>query len=250
MRHCSLMTLLLTIAMGAAAAPVRDSASPGPAPAAGTKAHEHEHPALTPAADAAHHEDEPVSPASAVADRGQEHAHHAPAAPPPPGELTATRIPDVPVLTQAGEPRHFYRDLVQGRLVAINFIFTRCTAVCPLLGARFSQLQKMLGEDAARVGLISVSIDPANDTPQRLAQWSQGLGAQPGWTLVTGERADLDALLRSLGASAADPASHVPIALIVDERRQPARWQRLDGLADAAVLARALRDRLRPVGGE
>lgn len=156
----------------------------------------------------------------------------------------------MPVLTQAGEQRHFYRDLVQGRLVAINFIFTRCTAVCPLLGARFSQLQKVLGADAARVSLISVSIDPANDTPQRLAQWSQGLGAQPGWTLVTGERADLDELLRALGASAADPASHVPIALIVDERRQPARWQRLDGLADAAVLARALRDRLQPEGGE
>ncbi|MCQ4163252.1 SCO family protein [Tahibacter harae] len=272
MRHCSLVTLLLTIAMGAAAPPpaaaqageavaldpaartageaVRDSASPAPAQAADAETHEHEHPAPASGAGAASHEDEPGAPASAPAAHGPEHIHHAPATPPPPGELTAARIPDVPVLTQAGEPRHFYRDLVQGRLVAINFIFTRCTAVCPLLGARFSQLQKMLGEDMARVGLISVSIDPANDTPQRLAQWSQGLGAQPGWTLVTGERADLDELLRSLGASAADPASHVPIALIVDERRQPARWQRLDGLADAAVLARALRDRLQPESGE
>jgi len=187
--------------------------------------------------------------AGAAVAHDHKHEHHAPVDLPPPGEMTAARIADVPVLTQAGEAKQFYRDLVQGRLVAINFIFTRCTAVCPLLGARFSQLQKILGEDAAKISLISVSIDPANDTPQRLAQWSQGLGAQPGWTLVTGERADLDALLRSLGASAADTASHVPIALIVDERRQPARWQRLDGLADAAVLARALRDRLQPEEG-
>lgn len=292
MRHCSLVTLLLTIALGTAAVarearpaaqagvrvaqasatratdePARESASA--APVTGAASYEHEHHAPISAAAAAHeeagstpvsnaaaatHKDEhsvPASGADGAAAQEHEHVHHAPASPPPPpGELTATRIPDVPVLTQAGEQRHFYRDLVQGRLVAINFIFTRCTAVCPLLGARFSQLQKVLGADAARVGLISVSIDPANDTPQRLAQWSQGLGAQPGWTLVTGERADLDALLRALGASAADPASHVPIALIVDERRQPARWQRLDGLADAAVLARALRDRLQPEGGE
>lgn len=242
MRHCSLVTLLLTIAMATAAA--AQEARPVPAQNSAKMAQE----STGQAPDAVVAQD--AASAATTEAAPHKHEHHAPAQPPPPGEMSPARIADVPVLTQAGEPRHFYRDLVQGRLVAINFIFTRCTAVCPLLGARFSQVQKVLGEDAARVSLISVSIDPANDTPQRLAQWSQGLGAQPGWTLVTGERADLDQLLRSLGASAADPASHVPIALIVDERRQPARWQRLDGLADAAVLARALRDRLQPDAGE
>ena len=83
------------------------------------------------------------------------------------GETAAGTIADVPVQDQSGRTWHFHRDLVQGRLVAINFIFTRCTTVCPLLGTRFAQVQKQLGDDAARVALISVSIDPANDTPER-----------------------------------------------------------------------------------
>lgn len=160
------------------------------------------------------------------------------------GEVAASAIADVVVQDQSGRSRHFHRDLVQGRLVAINFVFTRCTTVCPLLGARFAQVQKLLGEDAARVGLISVSIDPVNDTPQELARWSHAFGAAPGWDLVTGARADIDSLARSLGASAADPASHVPLVVLVDERAASRPWRRLDGLADAATLAAALRDAL------
>ncbi|MBL8298089.1 MAG: SCO family protein [Rhodanobacteraceae bacterium] len=158
------------------------------------------------------------------------------------GQTAAGRIADIPVQDQSGRPLHFHRDLVQGRLVAINFVFTRCTTVCPLLGARFAQIQKRLGDDADRIALISVSIDPVNDTPQELARWSRAFGAAPGWSLVTGTRADIDQLARSLGASAADPASHVPLVLLIDERGKPRPWQRLDGLADAAVLTTALRE--------
>lgn len=164
------------------------------------------------------------------------------------GETAAGTIADVPVQDQSGRTRHFHRDLVQGRLVAINFIFTRCTTVCPLLGTRFAQVQKQLGDDAARVALISVSIDPANDTPAELARWSRAFGATPGWDLVTGARADIDRLARSLGASAADPASHAPLVVLIDERGTPRPWRRLDGLADASVLTAALREALgRPV---
>lgn len=158
------------------------------------------------------------------------------------GEAAAGTVADVLVRDQSGRSRHFHRDLVQGRLVAINFVFTRCTTVCPLLGARFAQVHKQLGDDAERVSLISVSIDPANDTPQELARWSRAFGAAPGWSLVTGARADIDQLARSLGASAADPASHVPLVLLIDERGTPRPWRRLDGLADATVLTAALRD--------
>lgn len=157
------------------------------------------------------------------------------------GESAAGAVADVPVQDQSGRSLHFHRDLVQGRLVAINFVFTRCTTVCPLLGTRFAQVYKQLGDDADRVALISVSIDPANDTPQELARWSRAFGAAPGWSLVTGARADIDRLVRSLGASAADPASHVPLVLLIDERGKPRPWRRLDGLADATVLTAALR---------
>jgi protein SCO1 len=146
-------------------------------------------------------------------------------------------LPDVAVQTQDGRTVRFYSDLVQGRVVAINFIFTSCTTVCPLMGARFARLQQLLG-DASPVSLISVSIDPANDTPARLAAWRKRLGGRPGWTLVTGAKPDLDALTQALGASSAQPASHAPLILMIDDRQ--GRWRRLDGLTDSPTLARIL----------
>src|SRR5690349_526839 len=73
----------------------------------------------------------------------------------------APRIDDTTVVTHDGRTVHFYTDLVQGRVTAINFIFTSCTTVCPLMGVRFAQLQPLLPDG---VTLISVSIDPTNDT--------------------------------------------------------------------------------------
>ena len=152
---------------------------------------------------------------------------------------TPANVPaDVMVQTEDGRTLHFYADLVKGRVVAVNFIFTSCTTVCPLMGARFAQLQRLLHGNA--VSLISVSIDPTTDTPERLAAWAKRMGGRPGWTLVTGAKADLDALTRSLGASSADPASHAPLIVIIDDRNR--RWQRLNGLTEPAAVARILQD--------
>ncbi len=155
----------------------------------------------------------------------------------------AASISDVNVITQADQPVRFYSDLVKGRLVAVNFVFTDCGTVCPLMGLHFAQLQTLLGAQARDVMLLSISIDPLNDTPARLAQWSQKFGAKPGWTLVTGGKADIDTLVKSLGSSAVDPASHSPLLIVIDDRHG-GPWQRLDGLADPATVARILREHL------
>jgi protein SCO1/2 len=152
---------------------------------------------------------------------------------------TFGRIDDVVVQTQDGRSVRFYSDLVKGRVVAVNFVFTSCTTVCPLMGARFARLQQLLG-DRSDVSLISVSIDPANDTPARLAAWRTRMGGKVGWTLVTGAKPDLDALTRSLGAPVADPAAHSPLILIIDDRKGTAIRQRVDGLADSAKVATIL----------
>jgi protein SCO1 len=176
--------------------------------------------------------------ASGIAQDHQHH-HHAPA--PPPAAKPATRaftVPDLEVTTQAGESRHLYRDLVQGKVVAMNFIFTSCTTVCPTMGATFARVQKMLGEQGKDVTLISISIDPANDTPERLAEWSKRLGAKPGWTLVTGNKSDIDAILKSLGLFSADPAAHTPVVLVANEPE--GRWERVDGLATPTAIVEAI----------
>lgn len=154
-------------------------------------------------------------------------------------------VADVVVRDQHDRPLHFYRDLVKGRIVAVNFVFTGCSAVCPIMGASFAKLQTLLGPQAGEVSLVSVSLDPLTDTPAALLAWSRKFGAQPGWTLVTGGRPEMNALLASLGASATDPGSHAPLIVIIDDRHG-GPWQRLDGLSDPAVVAQVLRQRIGP----
>ncbi|HEX3531109.1 MAG TPA: SCO family protein [Thermoanaerobaculia bacterium] len=141
-------------------------------------------------------------------------------------------IPDVSLLDQDGKPVHFYSDLVHGKVVMMSFIFTSCTTVCPPLGATFAKVQKLLGDRDVR--LISVSVDPANDTPERLKAWAQKFGGGPGWTLVTGDKDNVTKLLKGLGVYTANAAEHSPLVLIGNDAQN--RWTRAYGLAPPAKL--------------
>lgn len=139
-------------------------------------------------------------------------------------------IPDVEVLTQDGETVHFYRDLVAGKTVAMNFIFTTCRTICPPLGANFGKLQDLLGERAGDdVHLISVSVDPVTDTPERLRAWGETFGAGPAWTLVTGDKTQVTKLLKALQVFTADINDHSPVVLMGDA--DSGSWTRAYGLA-------------------
>jgi protein SCO1/2 len=144
-------------------------------------------------------------------------------------------IPDVALVDQNGKPVRFYSDLVQGKVVMMNFIFTSCTTICPPMGATFAKVQKVLGERSGRdVHLISVSVDPASDTPERLKAWSQKLGAGPGWTLVTGDRENVTQLLKALGVYTASISDHSPLVLVGNDVQ--GRWTRAYGLAPPTKL--------------
>jgi protein SCO1/2 len=168
----------------------------------------------------------------AVSAAAADHTHHGT---PASAAARPYTIADLPVLTQDGTSIHFYRDLVKGRVVVMNFVFTSCTTICPTMGATFARVQTLLGQ-RKDVALISVSIDPANDTPERLAAWSRRLGAGPGWTLVTGRSPDISEILKSLGVFTSTPAAHTPVVLVGDELA--GKWERVDGLATPkAILA-------------
>jgi protein SCO1/2 len=144
-------------------------------------------------------------------------------------------IPDVTVRTQDGEEKSFYSDLVAGRTVAINFVFTTCTTICPPMGANFGRLQDELGERLGRdVHLISVSVDPTTDTPQRLKAWGAKFGARDGWTLVTGEQQTVERLLKALQVFNADINEHSPVVLIGNDAA--GEWTRAYGLAGPKKL--------------
>jgi len=162
--------------------------------------------------------------------------------------LDRLEIPDIAVVDQDGKALRFYSDLVAGRVVAVNFIFTTCTTICPPMGATFAKLQKLLGDRAGRdVRLISVSIDPVSDTPERLKAWSQKFGAGPGWTLVTGERTEINRLLKALGSYAPNIGDHSPLVLLGNDARH--RWTRAYGLAPPAKLAELIDEIAAPAGG-
>ncbi|HMB53985.1 MAG TPA: SCO family protein, partial [Thermoanaerobaculia bacterium] len=119
--------------------------------------------------------------------------------------------------------------------VAMNFVFTTCTTICPPMGANFGRLQDELGERLGKdVHLISVSVDPTTDTPQRLKAWATKFGARDGWTLVTGEQQTVERLLKALQVFNADINEHSPVVLIGNDAA--GEWTRAYGLAGPKKL--------------
>src|SRR5215212_11443633 len=149
----------------------------------------------------------------------------------PAGTAAAVSIPDVKVTTQDGKTVNFYSDLVKGKTVAVNFVFTSCTTVCPPMGAIFGKLQEQHGNEH----LVSVSIDPEVDTPERLKAWSRKFGARPGWTLVTGKKDDIVRILKAMNAYWPDFTNHQPVTIVGNDAT--GKWKRAYGFTNAGKLA-------------
>ena len=150
-------------------------------------------------------------------------------------------IPDVEVLDQFGNELHFYTDLIKDKTVAINFIFTNCTTICPPLAATFARLQKEMGDKIGKdVHLISISVDPVTDTPERLKAWGAKFKAGPGWTFVTGEKQEMDKLLSALGASVSKREDHTPALIIGNDAKGV--WTRTYGLAKIPQIMGVIQD--------
>jgi protein SCO1 len=155
------------------------------------------------------------------------------------GTISSLRIPETTVYNQNGRRLNFYTDLVKGKVVAINFIFTTCTTICPPLTATFRRVQQELGEHMGRdIELISISVDPTIDTPERLFDFAAKFKAGPGWTFVTGERTQIDALLQALGAAVANKNDHTPMILVGNEAT--GYWTRAYGLSSPATLVKVI----------
>jgi protein SCO1 len=146
-------------------------------------------------------------------------------------------IPDAQVQDQSGRTLDFYRDLVKGKTVAINFIFTSCEAVCPITTAVMRDAQAQTKAQSG-VQFISISVDPEVDRPAVLARYAARHQAAPGWAFVTGDRAQIEKLLKAFGVTAADKNEHTPLVYVGNDR--VSEWTRISGLAPANQLARAV----------
>jgi len=152
--------------------------------------------------------------------------------------FSSSRIPDIPVYDQNGKRLNFYSDLIKGKTVAINFIFTTCTTICPPLTATFRRVQQDLALSAPEAKLISISVDPATDNPQRLNDFAARFKAGPGWTFVTGDNTDIASLLRALGVAVSDKNDHTPMILIGND--VAGYWTRAYGLSSPTTLVKTI----------
>src|SRR3954463_8866896 len=151
----------------------------------------------------------------------------------------ADYFPNVPLVNQDGVVVHFYDDLIKGKTVAVNLIYTHCTGTCPLETAKMAQVQKLLG---GRVGkdifFYSISIDPERDTPRALKAYAARYHVKPGWLFLTGKKDDIRLISKRLGlASLTDGANrggHQP-ALIFG-RDSTGQWMRNSAMDNPRFL--------------
>jgi protein SCO1 len=161
-----------------------------------------------------------------------------PAPPRDPNAITSMRISDFTIQDQNGKSLKFYNDLVKGKVVAVNFVFTTCTATCPSLTATFRKVQQHLIEHKFDVQLISISVDPTIDTPERLHAFAEKFNAEPGWTFVTGSSSDIELLLKEFGVYVANKNDHTPMVLIGNDKA--GYWTRAYGLSSPDALVKLL----------
>lgn len=149
-------------------------------------------------------------------------------------------VPPITLVRDDGKSVRLADELNDGRPVVLNFIYTTCPGICPLASHIFSQLQRKLGADRDRVHLVSISIDPEEDTPARLRKYAQLHGAGSSWQHYTGTVAASLAAQRAFEVYLGDKMGHRPVTLV---RTAPgAPWVRFDGFATADVLLQELRD--------
>jgi protein SCO1/2 len=147
-------------------------------------------------------------------------------------------IPDVVLINQLGERVRLKSLLETDQPVIVDFIYATCTTICPVLSAGFANLQKKLGPDAGEIRLVSITIDPENDTPGAMKVYLDRYQAGPGWDFLTGSRRDVDQVMRAFDAYFRDKMDHRPLSFI--RSPQDGKWVRLNGLMSSGDLMNEL----------
>jgi protein SCO1/2 len=136
-------------------------------------------------------------------------------------------VPELKLIRQDGRSVSLPEEMNDGRPVIVNFIFTTCGSICPLMSQVFGQFQQMLGAESGHVHLMSISTDPEEDSPARLREYARKHGAREGWNHYTGTLEASQAAQRAFGVYRGDKMSHTPVTLLRIAPGQP--WLRVDG---------------------
>lgn len=152
------------------------------------------------------------------------------------------RVPEITLVNQDGSELGLAALLESSRPVALNFIFTTCTTICPVMTATFAQMLRELGPDAEGLRVVSISIDPEYDSPAVLKKYAETFKATEDWQFLTGEMRQIVTLLKTFDAYAGSKMNHRPITFFRGPESE--RWLRIEGLANGAELASEYRQLL------
>lgn len=149
-------------------------------------------------------------------------------------------IPPVKLVRDDGKVVSLPQELNDGRPVILDFIYTSCTEICPVTSRTFAQLQSKLGSDRDKVHLVSISIDPEQDTPGVLREYARKYGAGPEWQHYTGTMQASIAAQKAFDVYRGDKMNHTPVTLLRAAPGKP--WVRIDGFASADELLSKYRE--------
>ncbi|HYI12330.1 MAG TPA: SCO family protein [Thermoanaerobaculia bacterium] len=139
------------------------------------------------------------------------------------------------LVDQDGRRVDLYNDLMKNKVVVINSFFASCTGSCPVMSKTFQHVQEQLGDRVGRdVWLISITVDPATDTPEALKKYAEQWKARPGWRFLTGSEDEVAAALKKIGQYVDDRESHKNLILVGNDRT--GLWKKLFGLAKPAEI--------------
>jgi len=146
---------------------------------------------------------------------------------------------EIELVNQNGEKMHLYSDLLKGKVVIINSFFGTCQGSCLPMNRNLEKVQQSMGDHIGKdVYIISISVDPAVDTPARLKEYARKLNAKPGWYFLTGEKENVDLALHKLGQYVENKQDHLNIFIIGNERT--GLWKKAFGLARSEELVKVV----------
>jgi protein SCO1/2 len=155
-------------------------------------------------------------------------------------------VPAVQMVRDDGKAVSLPAEMNDGRPVVLNFVFTSCGSICPVMSAVLSQFDHKLGADREHVHLMSISIDPEEDTPARLREYAKKFQAGPEWQHYTGTVEASVATQRAFKVWRGDKMSHAPATFVRAAPGQP--WLRIDGLVTPDELLQKYRQLLTQSG--
>ena len=150
-------------------------------------------------------------------------------------------LPNRPVVNQNGEQLKFYDDLIKDKIVIVMFIYTSCTDICPLTTARMTLIEDKLGPLIGKdFFIVSMTVDPEVDTPEKLKAYSKSFATGPGWTFVTGKPEDIRAINHRLGERSKVLSEHRNEIVLGND--VTGEWQRDNVMGDLDRVVRTIRE--------